>query len=142
MMKGILTLALLLISIGAFAQQKTDRQAILDLLETQRTAWNKGDVDAFMQGYVKSDSLLFVGKSGPTYGWQKTLDNYKKGYPDKSAMGFLVFGIKKVDFLNPDLAFVLGSWNVKREKDELKGYFTLLIKKINGEWKVIADHSS
>lgn len=141
-MKRILTLALLLISIGAFAQRKTDRQAILDLLETQRTAWNKGDVEAFMQGYIKSDSLLFVGKTGPTYGWQKTLDNYKKGYPDKSAMGFLVFGIKKVDFLNPDLAFVLGSWNVKREKDELKGYFTLLIKKIKGEWKVIADHSS
>ena len=142
MMKRILTLALLLVSIGAFAQRKTDRQAILDLLETQRTAWNKGDVEAFMEGYIKSDSLLFVGKSGPTYGWQKTLDNYKKGYPDKSAMGFLVFGIKKVDFLNPDLAFVLGSWNVKREKDELKGYFTLLIKKIKGEWKVIADHSS
>jgi ketosteroid isomerase-like protein len=95
-----------------------------------------------MQGYIKSDSLLFVGKSGPTYGWQKTLDNYKRNYPDKSAMGFLVFGIKKVDFLNPDLAFVLGSWNVKREKDELKGYFTLLIRKIKGEWKVVADHSS
>ncbi|MNR33057.1 hypothetical protein D3C85_1506990 [compost metagenome] len=111
-------------------------------MEKQSTDWNKGDVEAFMEGYEKSDSLLFVGKSGPTYGWQKTLDNYKKGYPDKSAMGHLVFGIKKVDFLKSDLAFVLGSWNVKREKDELKGYFTLLIKKIKGEWKVVADHSS
>jgi ketosteroid isomerase-like protein len=141
-MKKILLIALLLVSFGTYAQNAKDKQAILNLLEKQRTDWNKGDVEAFMQGYVKSDSLLFVGKSGPTYGWQKTLDNYKKGYPDKSAMGFLVFGIKKVDFLNPDLAFVLGSWNVKREKDELKGYFTLLIRKINGEWKVVADHSS
>lgn len=141
-MKKVLTLAFLFISVAAFAQTSTDKQAILDLLEKQRTDWNKGDVVAFMQGYEKSDSLLFVGKNGATYGWQKTLDNYKKNYPDKSAMGFLVFGIKKVDFLNPDLAFVLGSWNVKREKDELKGYFTLLIKKIKGEWKVVADHSS
>ncbi|SDC48576.1 YybH family protein [Pedobacter soli] len=141
-MKRILLAVLLLISAGSFAQNAKDKQAILDLLEKQRTDWNKGDVEAFMEGYEKSDSLLFVGKSGPTYGWQKTLDNYKKGYPDKSAMGFLVFGIKKVDFLNPNLAFVLGSWNVKREKDELKGYFTLLIKKIKGEWKVVADHSS
>ncbi|QNN41271.1 YybH family protein [Pedobacter roseus] len=141
-MKKILLIALLLVSFGTYAQNAKDKQAILDLLEKQRTDWNKGDVEAFMQGYEKSDSLLFVGKSGPTYGWQKTLDNYKKGYPDKSAMGFLVFGIKKVDFLKSDLAFVLGSWNVKREKDELKGYFTLLIKKIKGEWKVIVDHSS
>lgn len=141
-MKKILLVALLFVSFGTYAQNAKDKQAILDLLEKQRTDWNKGDVEAFMQGYEKSDSLLFVGKSGPTYGWQKTLDNYKKGYPDKSAMGFLVFGIKKVDFLKPDLAFVLGSWNVKREKDELKGYFTLLIKKIKGEWKVIVDHSS
>ena len=141
-MKRILVIALFLASFSAFAQNAKDKQAILNLLEKQRTDWNKGDVESFMQGYEKSDSLLFVGKSGPTYGWQKTLDNYKKGYPDKSSMGFLVFGIKKVDFLNPDLAFVLGSWNVKREKDELKGYFTLLIKKIKGEWKVVADHSS
>ena len=141
-MKRILVIALFLASFSAFAQNANDKQAILNLLEKQRGDWNKGDVEAFMQGYEKSDSLLFVGKNGPTYGWQKTLDNYKKGYPDKSAMGFLVFGIKKVDFLKPDLAFVLGSWNVKREKDELKGYFTLLIKKIEGEWKVVADHSS
>jgi len=141
-MKRIFVIALLLVSFSALAQNANDKQAILNLLEKQRADWNKGDVEAFMQGYEKSDSLLFVGKSGPTYGWQKTLDNYKKGYPDKSAMGFLVFGIKKVDFLKPDLAFVLGSWNVKREKDELKGYFTLLIKKIKGEWKVVADHSS
>ncbi|GGH15864.1 YybH family protein [Pedobacter zeae] len=141
-MKKILFIAFFFISLSSYAQNAKDRQAVLNLLEKQRTDWNKGDVEAFMQGYEKSDSLLFVGKTGPTYGWQKTLDNYKRGYPDKSAMGFLVFGIKKVEFLKPDLAFVLGSWNVKREKDELKGYFTLLIKKIKGEWKVIVDHSS
>src|SRR5690606_15576571 len=125
-MKKILILFICVLSLAAKAQQTKDKQAILTLLEKQRTDWNKGDIEAYMQGYWKSDSLLFVGKNGPTYGWQKTLDNYKKGYPDKSAMGFLTFGIKKVEFLAKDKAFVLGSWYVKREKDELKGYFTLI----------------
>ncbi|UKT63994.1 YybH family protein [Pedobacter mucosus] len=141
-MKNFIIIALCLITLNSFAQSKNEKQAVLKLLERQRLDWNKGDVEAYMQGYVKSDSLLFVGKSGPTYGWQKTLDNYKKGYPDKAAMGFLTFGIKKVEFLNRDVAFVLGSWNVKREKDELKGYFTLLLKKIKGEWRIVVDHSS
>jgi ketosteroid isomerase-like protein len=141
-MKKIFTYLIFLIAFKANAQQPSDKQAILNVLEQQRSEWNKGNVEAYMQGYLKSDSLLFVGKNGPTYGWQKTLENYKKGYPDKSAMGFLTFGIKKIDLLTNDTAFVLGSWHLKREKDELKGYFTLLLKKIDGAWKVIVDHSS
>jgi len=132
------------LAIGATvqAQSKNDRQAILTLLEDQRSDWNKGDIDAYMRGYWKNDSLLFVGKNGPTYGWQKTLDNYKRNYPDKAAMGFLTFGIKKIDLIAKNQAFVLGSWHLKREKDELKGYFTLMLRKIDGLWKVVADHSS
>jgi ketosteroid isomerase-like protein len=141
-MKKIGILLLLVIAFKANAQKISEKQAILNVLAQQRADWNKGDVEAYMKGYLKSDSLLFVGKNGPTYGWQKTLENYKKGYPDKAAMGFLTFGIKKVDLLTKETAFVLGSWHLKREKDELKGYFTLLLKKINGAWKVIVDHSS
>jgi ketosteroid isomerase-like protein len=141
-MKRILLVILLFTGINSFAQSQKDKQAILQVLETQRTAWNNGDVVAYMEGYAKTDSLLFVGKSGPTYGWQKTLDNYKRSYPDKAAMGFLTFGIKKVDFLSKETAFVLGSWHLKREKDEPQGYFTLLLKKIGREWKVVVDHSS
>jgi len=141
-MKKSLILLFLVISIAAKAQKPIEKQAILNVLAQQRTDWNKGNLEAYMQGYWKSDSLLFVGKSGLTYGWQKTLDNYKKGYPDKAAMGLLTFGIKKVEFLAKDKAFVLGSWSVKREKDELKGYFTLLLRKIDGIWKVVVDHSS
>ncbi|TCO23785.1 ketosteroid isomerase-like protein [Pedobacter psychrotolerans] len=141
-MKIKILITLLICSVSAFAQSPKDKQAILDVLEKQRTEWNKGNLETFMQGYVKSDSLLFVGSSGPTYGWQKTLDNYKKTYSGKAGMGTLTFGIKKVDFLNQDVAFVLGSWHLKREKDEPQGYFTLLFKKLNGEWKIFVDHSS
>ena len=141
-MKTILILAFLIFSLESFAQTAIDKQAILSVLESQRLNWNKGDLEAFMQGYVKSDSLLFVGSKGPTYGWQQTLDNYKKTYNGKGGMGQLTFGIKKVNFLNKDVAFVLGSWHLKRQQDEPQGYFTLLFKKLNGDWKIFVDHSS
>jgi ketosteroid isomerase-like protein len=142
MIKKLIFLLLLTISFQVHAQQNNSKQAILKALEKVRSDWNKGDLEAFMQGYWKSDSVLFVGSNGPTYGWQKTLDNYKKDYPNKAAMGTLIFGIKKVELLTADQAFVLGSWHVKQAKAEFKGYFTLLLRKINGAWKIVVDHSS
>jgi ketosteroid isomerase-like protein len=139
MKKFFLVCLLCLSAAWCFAQ---DKRAILRVLEVQRQAWNRGDLEAYMQGYWRSDSLLFVGKSGPKYGWQTTLNNYKKGYPDKAAMGQLSFDILKVQLLDKTNAFVLGAWHLKREKDEPGGYFTLLLRKIKGEWKVVADHSS
>jgi len=141
-MKKLLFLLFCVTSLSALAQKSADKQAILNLLEQQRKGWNDGDLDLFMQGYLKSDSLLFVGSSGPTYGWQQTLDNYKRTYPSNEAMGQLTFNIKSVEFLSDKVAFVLGGWHLKRKKDEPKGYFTLLLKKIKGEWKIVVDHSS
>lgn len=139
MKKLIITI---LLTTSAFFCKAQDKKAIVNLLENQRLAWNRGDLEAYMQGYWHSDSLLFVGKSGPKYGWQTTLDNYKKGYPDKAAMGQLGFDILKVQLLDKTNAFVLGAWHLKREQDAPGGYFTLLLRKIKGEWKVVADHSS
>jgi ketosteroid isomerase-like protein len=141
-MKKIILTLLFVFPTLCLVAQTTDKALILKLLEDQRLAWNQGDVEEYMQGYVKSDSLLYVGKAGPKYGWNNTLNNYKKSYPDKQAMGYLSFDIKDVKILSPEYAFVLGAWKLKREKDEPGGYFTLIVKKINGEWKVISDHSS
>lgn len=138
MKKFIVFIAILFSSYLGIAQEKEIRE----LLEKQRLDWNKGDIPAYMQGYLNSDSLLFVGKNGPTYGWQKTLENYQKSYPNKSAMGYLTFDIKEVKMINKKHAYVLGAWNLKREKDEPKGYFTLIVKKFKNGWKVISDHSS
>lgn len=137
----MVTVLFLMVALRLSAQLD-DRVLILKVLEDQRQAWNRGDLVEYMQGYSKSDSLLFVGKSGPKYGWETTLANYKKGYPDKKAMGLLSFDIKEVRMISADHAFVLGAWHLKRENDDPKGYFTLIMKKIRGEWKVIADHSS
>eukprot|EP01037_Dinobryon_pediforme_P012035 gene12035-12125_t len=139
-MKKIL-LCLLSLSFVALLHAQ-DREAILKVLSTQQTAWNKGDIDGFMQGYWKSDSLLFVGKDAPVHGWQGTIERYKTHYPDKAAMGTLTFGILKVDVLDKTNAFVLGSWHLQREKDAPGGYFTLWFKKIKGVWQIVCDHTS
>ena len=118
-MKTIITfLTLLLFACSLSAQDKED---VTKVLADQQQAWNRGDIDGFMQGYWKSDSLVFVGKDAPVYGWQKTVDRYKKGYPNKAAMGELTFDIIQVKVLDSKNAFVLGGWHLKREKDNPGG---------------------
>lgn len=118
------------------------RREIQAVLDAQTSSWNKGNIEGFMKGYWESDSLVFIGKNGPKYGWQTTLANYKKSYPDKEAMGMLEFGILKIELIDETHAFVIGSWKLARKTDEPKGFYTLLFRKIKGEWKIVADHSS
>ena len=109
----------------------------------QQTAdWNKGDVNSFMNSYWQSDSLMFVGKSGITYGWQKTLDNYIKNYPDTASMGKLDFTLLEVKRLSADYYFVVGKWHLKRSIGDIGGSFTLIFRKIKSQWLIVADHSS
>ena len=116
-------------------------KAILEVMEMQEKAWSNGDVEAFMQGYWQSDSLMFIGKNGIKYGWQTTLDNYKKSYPDKAAMGKLEFEILKLE-VNGNAAYMLGTWSLIREEDNPGGHFTLYWKKIDGSWVITIDHTS
>lgn len=138
-------LLLILISIlwssTGFTQDRNAR-AILDLLETQTAAWNKGDLQGFMKGYWENDSLRFIGKSGITYGWSNTLANYKRGYPDTAAMGKLNFTILVVKKLSPRYYEVVGKWYLKRSIGDANGHYTLLLRKIKGSWVIVSDHSS
>ena len=148
MLKKILLLLLVCIAQNAIAQSKdekanlNDKEAILKLLSAQVEFWNKGDVNQFMQGYWENDSLMFVGKDGVTYGYNKTLANYKKNYPDKAYMGALKFTLLSVEPLNKAYYSVIGKWELTRSVGNVSGHYTLLFKKINGEWKIILDHSS
>ncbi len=126
---------------ASYAQSK-DELAIRDILSGQVTTWNNGDLQNFMQGYWQNDSLKFIGKSGITYGWKQTLENYKKNYPNTLAMGKLAFDLIEVKRLSPLYFFVVGKWQLTRSIGNLQGHFTLLFKKINSKWFIIADHSS
>ena len=131
----------ILLSLSANAQNK-DEQAIRNILTHQITEWNKGNIDGFMKGYWENDSLLFLGKSGPKYGYDTTLANYKKNYPDTIVMGKLAFEILKVQPLSADTYFVVGKFMLQRTIGNLSGYYTLLFKKIKGDWVIVVDHSS
>lgn len=132
-------------SFVAFAQQKSaspDKTAIQKLLGNQKKAWNEGNLEGYMDGYWKNDSLTFIGKRGVTKGWKETLENYKKSYPDKTAMGKLEFQLLSIKVLGKDIAYVIGKWELKRTAGDLSGHFTLLLRKINNKWVIVSDHSS
>ena len=131
---SICILSLLMISCST-PSEEADKKDILDLMKMQENAWSNNDLEGFMQGYWKSDSLKFYGSSGLTYGWEKTLANYKKGYPTKNETGTLNFKINDVSY------FVMGEYHLKRTIGDADGVFMIIFKKINGEWKIIADTS-
>lgn len=140
-MRILISILLIGLSIQLSAQSK-DETVIKNILATQTAAWNRGDIEQFMNGYWENDSLMFIGKSGVTYGWINTLNNYKKGYPDTAAMGQLTFNLIQVKKLSKKYYHVTGKWFLKRSIGDVGGHYTLLFQKINGRWVIISDHSS
>ena len=141
MKKFLIATLLCFICLAAFAQT-ADQKQILKVLSAQTAAWNNGDLDKFMIGYLKSDSLMMIGKSGITYGYKQILDNYKRNYSDESKMGKLFFDILEVKRLSAEYYFVIGKWFLKRSAGDVGGHYTLLFRKIKGKWLIVADHSS
>ena len=137
--------ALLLLAAPAGAQTlPAPRAAIAQVLATQTAAWNRGDIPGFMQGYWQSDSLVFIGKKGLTYGWRPTLANYQKSYPDADAMGRLDFRGLRITPLGPDVAEVVGAWHLARPAalGDQGGHFLLVFRRFQGRWVIVADHTS
>jgi uncharacterized protein (TIGR02246 family) len=138
----LLFTAILFVSASISQAQSKDEQQIRNLLQTQVEAWNRGDLEAFMQTYWKSDSLMFIGKNGIKWGWNETLANYKKGYPDTAVMGKLSFNIIQVKRLSVMYCYVVGKWMLTRSIGDISGHYDLLLRKIKGRWVIISDHSS
>ena len=122
--------------------KEADSLKILSVLETQRLAWNNFDIDEFMQGYLKSDKLVFSGSSGPIYGWDFVKDRYLNTYSSNELMGYLDFEINDLFLITKKVAILLGKFNIKRDNENLSGYFTLVFKKIKGNWYIVSDHTS
>jgi hypothetical protein len=133
----------LIASLSTSYAQNKDEQSILKTLDNQIEYWNKGDIDKFMVGYLATDSLIFISSKGMKTGYQQTLENYKKGYPDLAAMGKLKFDILRLKPLGKKHYLVIGKWHLTRpEKGDIGGHFSLVFEKIKGVWVIIADHSS
>jgi len=145
-MKYIFFVLMLMLTTAAMPAQAPSNkatEAVKSLLNRQIKDWNKGDIEAFMEGYWKSEKLQFIGSRGVTYGWDKTLENYEKSYPDRATMGELSFDLIDVTQQSRKVVSVTGKFYLKRESmDDAKGHFLLIVKKIRGKWLIIADHTS
>ena len=124
--------------------EEMERSAIQALLDAQVADWNAGDIDSFMTGYWKSDSLRFASGNAFREGWQETLERYKTSYPDKANMGELTFELYEINVLSADAATVFGRFNLKREASlgDLTGLFTLIFRKHDDRWLIVHDHTS
>lgn len=132
---------LLLFFSCATSNEAQEKKEILSIMDAQQKAWSKHDLEGFMQGYWKSDSLKFYGSNGVTLGWEKTLSNYKKGYPTAEHSGKLNFKINDISKINEGAYFVMGEYHLTRKVGDANGVFMIIFKKINGEWKIVADTS-
>lgn len=116
----------------------------LELIATQAEAWNRGDLDAFMAPYWKDDRLSFSAGGRTLRGWQATLDNYRRRYPTREAMGQLRFNQLELQPLGDEAALVLGRWRVQPAGDgePREGNFSLVFRRIDGRWVIVHDHTS
>ncbi|MGC1483663.1 MAG: nuclear transport factor 2 family protein [Candidatus Acidiferrum sp.] len=126
----------------AAERREADTASISAVLDAQQTAWNRGDLDAFLAGYWHSPKLTFSGSNGVSRGWDGVLARYKKNYPDRAAMGQLDFSELEFRFLGPDAALVLGHWHLKRDKGDIGGVFSLVWQRFPEGWKIVHDHTS
>jgi hypothetical protein len=141
-MKKIVLFICLVTAFNSFSQnEEKDKKDIQKVLKLQRIAWSKNNIEEFMESYWKSDSLKFYGANGVTYGWDATLERYQKAYPTKDHTGTLSFRINAISKISDDAYYVLGEYHLKREVGNADGIFMLIFKKIDGEWKIIADTS-
>ena len=116
--------------------------AIRAVLDAQRDAWNRGEIEGYMDGYDRSTETVFISGDSLTRGWQTVLDRYKKNYDSREKMGTLSFSELEIKVLSKDAALVIGRWQLQRAPDQPHGRFTLLFRRTKAGWKIIHDHTS
>jgi ketosteroid isomerase-like protein len=146
MKRVVQLLVLWSIALSAMAVETPATKAARNLLSVQQAAWNRADIDGFMKGYWNSEEIRFAGGADYRYGWQATIDRYRKTYPDAATMGKLDFDLVEVREMTPSLVYVFGKWHLTRANEAADkaphGLFTLIVEKKKGEWYVTRDHTS
>src|SRR5215472_1372429 len=127
---------------GAPTQTQNATAQIRSVLRAQQDAWNRGDIDGFMNGYARAASTVFVSEDTIRRGWETVRERYKKRYSDRAKMGALTFSELEITLLSTDAAVVLGRWSLKRANDQPHGRFTLIFKRVPEGWRIVHDHTS
>jgi len=131
------------ISLSAAPQQKANAiTEIRSVLEAQQDAWNRGDIDGFMNGYARSAATVFISEDTITRGWQTVRDRYRKKYSNRAKIGTLTFSDLEVTLLSSDSAVACGRWRLKRANDQPHGRFTLILRRLPEGWRIVHDHTS
>src|SRR6516162_1384252 len=139
----LITCWILVGMVSAAREQSPNSVAEIEsVLNAQQQAWNRGDIDAFMNGYARSPSPIFVSGDEVQRGWDTVRERYRKKYSDRTKMGTLTFSEIEVTPLSADSALVLGRWRLQRANDQPRGRFTLVFKRLAEGWRIILDHTS
>jgi ketosteroid isomerase-like protein len=141
----VLVLALRAAILEAADEKSGNAAAISEIravLQAQQEAWNRGDIDSFMNGYARAETTVFVSGDEVARGWQTVRDRYLKKYGDRARMGTLTFSDLEIEPLGPDSALALGRWELKRASDNPHGRFTLIFRKTRDGWHIVHDHTS
>jgi len=136
---AFLLLAACATSGGSPAARAADEAAILSLLEAQDTAWNQGDIEGFMAGYLRSPDLRFASGGNITRGWDETVARYKARYGTGAEMGTLTTTDHEIEILSADAAIAHGKWQLDWQGEQPWGLYTLVLRKTGGEWRIVSD---
>ncbi len=139
---GPVLMIFLMATLPVCAAEATPEAQIRELLASQMAAWNRGDLEGFMNAYRKSPNTVFVRSRGVSRGWQEVFDAYHRAYPARAAMGKASFNQLEVTMLAPDAAVVLARWRLQRAEGTVGGVFTLVLRKFPEGWRIILDHTS
>ena len=142
--RALAIICILMPAIASAAPTQTQNATaqIRSVLRAQQEAWNRGDIDRFMNGYARSTSIVFVSEDTIRRGWETVRERYRKKYSDRAKMGTLAFSDLDITLLSPDAAVVLGHWSLKRANDQPHGRFTLIFKRLPEGWRIVHDHTS
>lgn len=137
--RWLILIGLVVPTAGRAADQASEVRAVLS---AQVAAWNRGDIERFMEGYARSPHTEFVSGDKITRGWETVRANYRRKYDRREKMGQLRFSEVKVTTLSADSAIVLGRWSLRRKSDRPHGVFTLLFRRGPAGWRIVHDHTS
>jgi ketosteroid isomerase-like protein len=132
---------LLLSACGAY-DETAIKHEIMAVMKASEAGWNEGNLEQYMQCYVKSDSMRFGANGSVTYGWNQVFERYKAKYTTKAIMGTLTFHDIDITVISKDTALVFGRWKLDKEDAHPSGLYTLLFRKTPDGWRIVHDHSS